>query len=83
MRHQTHERQADPQQRVQALVGRVMSVAVAVAYLAAVAAHATLWPFAVLLCLPLVAFVVGWVVSGDRDHDHDGAGRDGPGAQAG
>jgi hypothetical protein len=40
----------------------VMSAAVGVAYLAALAAKATLWPLGILIFVPGVTFIVGWVV---------------------
>ncbi len=48
-RRQVDERQAWQRLQVQALVGRVLAVAVAIAYLVAVAGKATLWPFGALL----------------------------------
>jgi hypothetical protein len=62
LRYQVDERQAYRQLKIQALVGRVMSVGVGVAYLAAFAARATLWPFAVLLALLVVALLAGWAI---------------------
>jgi hypothetical protein len=39
----------------------LLSLAVAVAYLVAVATKATLWPWAVLLAVLAVAFFAGWL----------------------
>jgi hypothetical protein len=56
------ERQAYRRLKVQALVGIVTSVAVGVAYLAALAAKATLWPLGILIFVPGVTFIVGWAI---------------------
>jgi hypothetical protein len=56
------ERQAYRRLKVQALVGIVTSVAVGVAYLAALAAKATIWPLGILIFVPGVTFIVGWVI---------------------
>lgn len=69
------ERQAYRRLKVQALVGIVMSVAVGVAYLAALAAKATIWPLGILIFVPGVTFIVGWAI-----YREPGGGRDeGPG----
>jgi hypothetical protein len=52
--------------RVQALVGQVMSFAAVVTYLIAAAAKATLWPFAILVCLPAATSATGWLIY--REH---------------
>ena len=62
MRDKADERQAYRRLKAQALVGIVMSAAVGVAYLAALAAKATLWPFAILVFVPGVTFIVGWTI---------------------
>jgi hypothetical protein len=62
LRHQVDERQRYRQLKMQALIGRVMGVGAAVAYLAAFAAKSTLWPFAVFLALFVVALLTGWVI---------------------
>jgi hypothetical protein len=62
MRDKADERQAYRRLKTQALVGIVMSAAVGVAYLAALAAKATLWPLGILIFVPGVTFIVGWVV---------------------
>jgi hypothetical protein len=66
IRREPDERQAYRQLRIQAVVGRVMSMGAAVAFLVAVAAHAPLWPFAVFLALFAVALLAGWVVTRER-----------------
>jgi hypothetical protein len=71
MRDKADERQAYRRLKTQALVGVVMSVAVGVAYLAALAAKATLWPFAILVFVPGVTFFVGWAI-----YREPGAGQD-------
>jgi hypothetical protein len=65
MRREPDERQADIQLKVQALVGQVMSLAAFVAYLVASAAHLTMWPFIVLVCLPAATFLTGWRIYRD------------------
>jgi hypothetical protein len=62
IRYQVDERQAYRQLKILALVGRVMGGGAAVAYLVAVAAKATLWPFAIFLALFGVATLAGWVI---------------------
>jgi hypothetical protein len=69
--HQADERQAHLRLKMQALVGRVMSVAAAVAYLVAFAAKATLWPFAIFIALPAVTLFAGWMIYHDRGGDQD------------
>jgi hypothetical protein len=71
LRRQVDERQAYRQLRIQAVVGRVMSMGAAVAYLAAAAANATLWPFAIFLGLFVVALVAGWVITRERGDGRD------------
>jgi hypothetical protein len=66
VRRQLDERQAEQRLKVQALVGRVLSLAVAVAYIVATATRATLWPWAVLLGLLAVSFLAGWLAYGER-----------------
>lgn len=65
-RRQVDERQAWQRLEVQALVGRVLAVAVAIAYLVAVASKATLWPFGALLGVCAAAFVAGWWYYGEH-----------------
>jgi hypothetical protein len=62
IRDKADERQAYRRLKTQALVGIVMSAAVGVAYLAALAEKATLWPLGILIFVPGVTFIVGWVV---------------------
>ena len=57
IRYQTDERQAYRQLRIQAVVGRVMSGGASMAFLAAWAAKATLWPFEIFLALFAVALL--------------------------
>lgn len=66
LRREPDERQIHQRLQVQALVGRVLSGAVALAYLIAVAANATLWPWAAMLGVVLVAFVAGRVLYGEH-----------------
>jgi len=72
LRRQSDERQAYRQLKIQALVGRVMSVTAAVAFLVAVAVKATLWPFAIFLAVLPLAVLAGWVMyrerGGGREH---------------
>jgi len=64
------ERQAYRRLRMQALMGQVMSVAVGVTFIVAVATKTTLWPFAVLVPLPVLSLVVGGLIY----REHPGAG---------
>lgn len=66
IRREVDERQAAERLRVQALVGRVLSLAVAIAYLAASISRVTLWPWAALLGLAVGTFVVGRLAYGER-----------------
>jgi hypothetical protein len=74
LRRQPDERQAYVRLRVQALVGRVFSVAVAVAYVVASATKVMLWPWAVLLGLLAVAWLAGWLMYGERGGGRDNGG---------
>lgn len=65
VRRQRDERQQLQRLRVQALVGRALSLTVAVAYAVAVTTHAVLWPFGVMLGVLVVAFLAGWLLYGD------------------
>ena len=64
------ERQAYRRLRMQALMGQVMSVAVGVTFIVAVATKTTMWPFAVLVPLPVLSLVVGGLIY----REHPGAG---------
>jgi hypothetical protein len=66
IRYELDERQAYERLKVQALVGRVLSLAVAVAYLVASAAKVALWPWAILLGLMVISFLVGRLVYGEH-----------------
>jgi hypothetical protein len=66
IRYKLDERQAYERLKVQALVGRVLSLAVAVAYLVASAAKVALWPWAILLGLMVISFLVGRLVYGEH-----------------
>jgi hypothetical protein len=75
VRQQVDERQAYRRLKIQAVVGRVMSIGAGVAFLAAWAAKATLWPFEIFLALFAVALVAGWVITRERgDGRDDGTG---------
>jgi hypothetical protein len=71
MSDKADERQAYRRLKTQALVGIVTSGAVGVAYLAALAAKATIWPLGILLFVPGITFIVGWAIyrepSGGQD----------------
>jgi hypothetical protein len=71
IRYQTDERQAYRQLRIQAVVGRVMSGGASIAFLAAWAAKATLWPFEIFLALFAVALIAGWVITRERGDARD------------
>jgi hypothetical protein len=75
--HKADERQVNLQLKMQALVGKVMSVAVAVAYLVAFAVKATLWPFGILIALPALTLFAGWAIYRDRGGDQDTGSRPG------
>ncbi len=66
LREQADERQAYRRLKIQALVGRVTTVAATVAFLAAIAARATLWPFYIFIIVPGVTFPIGWLIY--REH---------------
>jgi len=66
-RDQADERQTYRRLKIQALVGRITTLAAVVAYLAAAVAKATLWPFAIFVAVPGVAFLLGWVVYRERN----------------
>jgi L-alanine-DL-glutamate epimerase-like enolase superfamily enzyme len=67
LRDQADERQTYRRLKIQALVGRITTLAAVVAYLAAAVAKATLWPFAIFVAVPGVAFLLGWVVYRERN----------------
>lgn len=71
MRDKADERQDYRRLKTQALVGIVMSITVGVAYLAALAAKATLWPFEIIVFVPGVTFFIGWAI-----YREPGAGQD-------
>jgi peptidoglycan/LPS O-acetylase OafA/YrhL len=60
------ERQEYRQLRMQALMGQVMSLAVGVTFIIAVATKTTTWPFAVLVPLPILTLVAGGLIY--REH---------------
>ena len=66
LREQADERQAYRRLKIQALVGRITTLAASVAFLAAIAAKATLWPFYIFITVPAVTFLAGWLVY--REH---------------
>ena len=75
LRDQADERQAYRRLQMQALVGRVTTLAASIAYLAAAVAKAPLWPFAIFVAIPGVTFLVGWLVyreRGDRPQHQPG-----------
>jgi L-alanine-DL-glutamate epimerase-like enolase superfamily enzyme len=70
LRDQADERQAYRRLKIQALVGRVTTLAAVIAYLAAALAKVTLWPFAIFVAVPGVTFLLGWLIY----REHTGAG---------
>lgn len=70
VRRQLDERQAEQRLKVQALVGRVLSLAVAVGYIVATSTKAALWPWAILLGLLTISFLGGWLAYGDHGGTH-------------
>jgi hypothetical protein len=71
IRQQPDERQAYRGLKIQAVVGRVMSIGTSVAFLTAWAAKATLWPFEIFLALFVVALLAGWVITRERGDGRD------------
>ena len=71
IRRQVDERQAYRELKIQAMVGRIMGAGAGIAFLAAWAAKATLWPFEVFLALFVVALVAGWVITRERGDSRD------------
>ena len=71
IRQQPDERQAYRGLKIQAVVGRVMSIGASVAFLAAWAAKATLWPFEIFLALFVVGLLAGWVITRERGDGPD------------
>ena len=71
LRYQVDERQAYRRLKMQAVVGRVMSGGASIAFLAAWAAKATLWPFEIFLALFVVALLAGWVITRERGDGRD------------
>jgi hypothetical protein len=71
IRRQVDERQAYRGLKIQAVTGRVMSSGASVAFLAAWAAKATLWPFEIFLALFFVGLVAGWVITRERGDGRD------------
>jgi hypothetical protein len=51
-------------------VGRITTLAAGTAFLAAIAAWATLWPFVIFITVPAVTFLAGWLIY----REHPGAG---------
>jgi L-alanine-DL-glutamate epimerase-like enolase superfamily enzyme len=70
LREQADERQAFRRLKIQALVGRVTTGAAVTAFLAAIAARATLWPFEIFITVPAVTFLAGWLIY--REHPGPG-----------
>jgi hypothetical protein len=71
IRQQVDERQAYRGLKIQAVVGQVMSGGASIAFLAAWAAKATLWPFEIFLALFAVALLAGWVITRERGDSRD------------
>jgi len=70
IRRQLDERQAQQRLMVQALAGRVLSIAVAVGYIVAAATKADLWPWAILLGLVAVSLLAGRLAYGEGGSPH-------------
>lgn len=66
LRFQLDERQRLQRLQKQALVGRVLSLAVVIGYPVALAVGATIWPWAVLLGVIAVSFVAGQLAYSER-----------------
>lgn len=70
VRRQLDERQSHQRLQVQALVGQVLSIAVAIGYLIAVVTKSALWPFGSLLGVLAVTFAAGWWLHGEHGPHH-------------
>jgi hypothetical protein len=66
LRRRLDQRQERQRLEMQALVGRVLSLAVGIAYVVAIAARAVLWPWAILLGLTVISFIAGRLIYGER-----------------
>lgn len=71
IRQQLDERQAYRGLKIQAVVGKIMSAGASIAFLAAWAAKATLWPFEIFLALFSVGLLAGWVITRESDDGRD------------
>ena len=69
LRAEFDERQQLQRLKTQALVGRVLSIAVTFAYVVVLVAHAIVWPWAVLLALMAASFIGGRLLYGERGGD--------------
>ena len=70
IRRDLDERQAHERLKVQALVGRIMSIAVAIAYTIAWATGTTLWPWGAMLGLMAAAFIAGRLFYAEHGSGH-------------
>ena len=70
IRRELDERQAHERLEVQALVGRVLSIAVAIAYTIAWATGTTLWPWGAMLGLMVIAFIGGRLLYAEHGSRH-------------
>jgi hypothetical protein len=68
LRRESDERQRYRRLKVQALVGRVTSVAAGIAYLVAVGVQATLWPFVIAVAVPVATALIGWFLYQHASH---------------
>jgi hypothetical protein len=62
LRFHLDERQALQRLKMLALAGRVLSLAVVIAYVVALATHAVLWPWAILLALMAASLITGQLI---------------------
>lgn len=62
LRFQFDERQALQRLKMLALAGRVLSLAVVLAYVVALATQAVLWPWATMLALMAASLIIGQVI---------------------
>jgi hypothetical protein len=67
LRRQLDERQVLKRLKVQALVGRVLSLAVVISYGVSIAANSARWPWAILVVLMAISFIAGLLFYGERD----------------
>jgi hypothetical protein len=71
LRRQLDERQVLKRLKVQALVGRVLSLAVVISYGVSIAAKSARWPWAILVGLMAISFIAGLLFYRESDAGPD------------